>query len=70
MGNNKIWIAVGAVAIVVLGGWFFMTGDDNADGAISEPAAIEGSDTVEDQDTDDEEEEDEEDATGADEDDN
>jgi hypothetical protein len=66
LGSNKIWIAVGAVAIVVLGGWFFMSRNDNADGAISEPAAIEGSDTVEDQDMDD----DEEDATGADEDDN
>ena len=58
MGSNKIWIVVGAVAIVVLGGWFFMTGDDNADGTLSEPATIEGSDTVEDQDTDGEEKED------------
>ena len=58
MGSNKIWIVGGAVAIVVLGGWFFMIGDDNAAGTLSEPAAIEGSDTVEDQDTDGEEEED------------
>lgn len=55
LGSNKIWIIVGAVAIVVLGGWFFLTGDDNADGSISEPAAIEGSDTDEDQETGDEE---------------
>ena len=68
MGSNKIWIVVGAVAIVVLGGWFFMTGDDNAEGTTSEPAAIEGSDTVEDQDTDGEAEEG--DATGEEEGDN
>ena len=68
MGSNKIWIVVGAVAIVVLGGWFFMAGDDNADGTLSEPAAIEGSDTVEDQDTDGEAEEG--DATGKEEGDN
>jgi len=68
LGSSKIWIVVGAVAIVVLGGWFLITGDDNADGTLSEPAAIERSDTVEDQDTDGEEEEG--DATGEEEGDN
>jgi len=68
LGSNKIWIVVGAVAIAVLGGWFFMTGNDNAAGIPSEPAAIEGSDTVEDQDTDGEAEEG--DATGEEEGDN
>jgi FtsZ-interacting cell division protein ZipA len=55
LGNNKIWIIVGAVAIVVLGGWFFMSGNDAAEGVMDEPAAIEGSETDEDQYSDEEE---------------
>ena len=55
LGSNKIWIAIAAAAIVVLGGWFFMSGGDEAEGTVSEPSAIEGSDTAEDQGTDEEE---------------
>jgi len=54
LGSSKIWIALGAVAIVLLGGWFFMSGNSEAEGLISEPAAIEGSNTAEEQDTDEE----------------
>lgn len=54
MGNNKIWIIVGAVAVVALGGWFFMSGNDEAEGVMDEPAAIESTETDEDQDSDEE----------------
>jgi len=52
LGNNKIWIIVGA--IVALGGWFFLSGNDAAEGVMDEPATIEGSETDEDQDSDEE----------------
>lgn len=52
LGNNKIWMIASAVAIVLLGGWFFMSGNDAAEGVMDEPAVIDGSETDEDQDSD------------------
>jgi len=36
LGGNKIWITIEAVAIVLLGGWFFSSGNNEAEGLISE----------------------------------
>lgn len=59
MGNSRVWIIVGVVAIVALGGWFFMSGDNAAEGVVDEPTSIEEADSVEDQDTDEDDDGDE-----------
>jgi hypothetical protein len=49
LGSNNIWIIVSAIAVVVLGGLFFMSNNEEAEGVMGKPAVIEEMDTDEDQ---------------------